>query len=302
MVRYVMTELMSNQGIQLTERRTMVFLIRIVLTLLLIVPPAVVRAQEGAMDAAAAQTADALSKSKQTSIVVFDFVGPDCKMTALGERLADDFSRALSQSRRDLRVENRSRIAEVVSKGHYAPDVIDIPAFNGTLAYDMKVKAFVSATISLQGQVVNVLVKSTRVKDSSKIASLSFSLALTEELGALLGKTIADAPAPAYLDGDRWRGWFRKNSPRAHCVSGSSCRRLLQRSYRQKDSRHVICGSCGQREWGHSDLERVIRPSAVWTLTAAVIQAVRSWAIKVPTTGLDGKPIAVRQILKSASK
>ena len=240
------------------------------------------------MDAAAAQTADALSKSKQTSIVVFDFVGPDGKMTALGEKLADDFSHALSQSGHNLHVENRSRIAEIVSKGQYAPDVIDIPTFDVTLAYDMKVKAFVSATISVEGQDVNVLVKSTRVKDSTKIASLSFSLALTEELSALLAKTIADAPVPAYLDADD-----KKDSP-PHCIS---CPRAEYSSEAidKKIQGTVILEAVVSVNGAISDI-RVIRPMP-YGLTAAAIQAVRSWRLS-PATELDGKPIAVRQVFE----
>ena len=46
-------------------------------------------AQETAMQAAAAQLADAIVHSKQKEVVVFDFSGPDKKVTVLSERLAD---------------------------------------------------------------------------------------------------------------------------------------------------------------------------------------------------------------------
>jgi hypothetical protein len=66
-------------------------------------------AQHTPMETAAAQLTDALIHSKQKTVVVFDFSGPDKKVTALGQRLANDSSIALAKSR-ELRVENRSRI------------------------------------------------------------------------------------------------------------------------------------------------------------------------------------------------
>lgn len=285
----IKTALMSKKNIDSIARRMRLCLVRIVLVLLLAFGAgAVVRAQDATMDAVVTQMADVLSKSKQNSVVVFDFVGPDGKTTALGEKLADDFSRALSRSGHKLRIEDRSRIADIVSKGQYAPDVIYIPTFNVTLAYDMKVKGFVSGTISLEGREVKVLVKSSRTKDSKKIASLSFSLALNEESTALLAKTIADAPLPPYLDVDD-----KKDSP-PHCIS---CPRAdySSEALARKIQGTVILETVVGVDGAISDI-RVIRPMP-YGLTAAAIQAVRSWRLS-PATGQDGKPIRVRQVIE----
>jgi TonB family protein len=277
---------MSKTDISLILRRLR--LVRTVLVLLLaLAVPALVRAQEATMDAAAARMADALSKSKQTHVVVFEFVGPDGKITALGERLADDFSQALSKSSRNLHVENRSHIAEIVSKEQYNPDVIHIPTFDITLAHNMKMKAFVSATISLQGHDVNVVVKSTGVKHDKTIVSLSFSLALTDEGAALLAKTIAEAPVPPYLDDDK------KESP-PHCISCPPAN-YSSDALQKKIEGTVILEAVVGMNGAISDI-RVIKPMP-YGLTAAAIQAVRSWRLS-PATAQDGTPITIREVFE----
>jgi TonB family protein len=276
---------MSKTEISLILRRLR--LVRTVLVLLLAVPP-LVRAQEATMDAAAARMADALSKSKQTRVVVFDFVGPDGKMTALGERLADDFSQALSKSGPQLHVENRSRIAEIILKEQYNPDVIHIPTFEFTLAYDMKMKAFVSGTISLQGHDVNVVVKSTAVKHDKSIERLTFSLVLTDEGAALLARTVAEAPVPPYLDVDD-----KKESP-PHCKSCPPAN-YSSDALQNKIEGTVILEAVVDANGVISNI-RVLKPMP-YGLTAAAVQAVRSWRLS-PATAQDGTPITIREVFE----
>ncbi len=279
------TEQMIKSEISLIVRRLSAVRI-VVAALLALAAPGLLRAQDAAMDTAAARMADALSKSRQTHVVVFDFVGPDGKMTALGERLADDFSRALSKSGRSLHVESRSRIAEIVSKDQYDPDVLHIAALDSTLAYFMKMEAFASGTISLQGQNVNVVVKSTRVKNHEAIVNLNFSLALTDERAALLAKTIAEAPVPPYLDGDD-----KKESP-PHCISCPYATYPTGALQKKIDGTVILEGVVDTD--GVISNIRVLKPMP-YGLTAAALQEVRSWRLS-PATAEDGKPITVRQI------
>ena len=70
----------------------------------------------------AAKMAQSLRSSNQKKVAVFDFVGPGQAITALGTKLADDFSRALSQSGAHLRVEDRREVAERMKKMEYEPE------------------------------------------------------------------------------------------------------------------------------------------------------------------------------------
>ena len=56
------------------------------------------RAQLPDMQPLAANAASAIAKSKQKSVVVLDFIGPENKHTELGRTLADKFSMALTRS------------------------------------------------------------------------------------------------------------------------------------------------------------------------------------------------------------
>jgi TonB family protein len=245
------------------------------------------RAQESSLDAAAAQMADALAHSKHKTVVVFDFFGPDGRLTALGEKLADDFSNALSAANRALRVEDRRHIASAISKGQYAPDVVHNPEFESFLAGELKTDSFVSGSISLQGKDLTVVVKSRNAKDWKKVTSVNFSLSLTDDVQELLAKTVADAPVPPYLDPDN-----KEYSP-AHCIY---CPRAdyTDEAMRSKIQGVVILEAVLAADGQIRDL-RVLKPLPQG-LTEAAIQAVRKWKLS-PATGPDGKPLATRQMI-----
>jgi hypothetical protein len=70
-----------------------------------------VRAQLPAIDPVATQLAEALAHSKQKSVIVFDFWGPDQTLTALGRTAAQSLSTALAKKSLRLEVLDRSGIA-----------------------------------------------------------------------------------------------------------------------------------------------------------------------------------------------
>jgi hypothetical protein len=60
--------------------------------------PSSARSQQPQINELAARVAEQLANTHENSVVVFDFVGPDQKSTALGSKIADDFSNALSKN------------------------------------------------------------------------------------------------------------------------------------------------------------------------------------------------------------
>jgi TonB family protein len=223
-------------------------------------------------------------------VVVFDFFGPDGRLTALGEKLADDFSNVLSAADPALRVEDRGRMASVISKSQYAPDAIHNSALNTDFARELKVDSYVSGTILLQGKDLKVVVKSGDSRTGKEGASVNFLMALTDEVAVLLAKTVADAPVPPYLDPDD------KEYSLPRCIY---CPRAdyTDEAMRNKTQGLVILEAVVAADGQIRNL-RVMKPLP-YGLTEAAIQAVRKWRVS-PATGPDGKPLAVRQIIEVA--
>ena len=68
------------------------------------------------VNAIAARVADAIEHSKDKTVVVFDFAGPDRRLGVLGAALADQFSAALAASSTKLHVEDRSRLRKLIGE------------------------------------------------------------------------------------------------------------------------------------------------------------------------------------------
>ena len=67
------------------------------------------------IDALADKLAASLSRAKLTTVLVFDFVGPD-GMDALGQKLAADFRASMAKSGQDLQVEDYSLLLGLLKK------------------------------------------------------------------------------------------------------------------------------------------------------------------------------------------
>lgn len=88
----------------------------VVLLTLIAIPS--VCAQLPTLDPLANRMAEAIAKSKRKTVIVLDFSGPDEKYTALGQALADEFSRALSKSSGKFTVAPRGEIGEALAKNN----------------------------------------------------------------------------------------------------------------------------------------------------------------------------------------
>jgi curli biogenesis system outer membrane secretion channel CsgG len=126
------------------------------------IPPAI--AQESSLHAAAAQIADALSHSKHETVIVFDFTGPGNKATALGQKLADDFSASLAKSARHFRVEDRSRAADMLADYRITIATDNDPQLMSWLAQNLNAQALVTGQLSLGGHVRRVRAPNTPMK------------------------------------------------------------------------------------------------------------------------------------------
>jgi hypothetical protein len=116
---------------------------RVLLLLLALAAVPGASAQQGAIDAAAGQLTGAIIHLKQRSVAVLDFSGPGNKVTALGQKLADDLSAAITKSSGNVQVEDRLPIAEKRKRNSYAPEIVVDPLSALAFAQELGAKALV---------------------------------------------------------------------------------------------------------------------------------------------------------------
>ncbi len=120
--------------------------------LLLAAPPA--RAQVSPIQELASRLAASISAAHQKSVIVFDFVGPGDKFTALGTDLADQFSAALAQSATTFTVADRKEILDTLQKKHYELQALLRMDLALPLAHYLDVQSVVFGQISTCSNII----------------------------------------------------------------------------------------------------------------------------------------------------
>jgi TonB family protein len=249
------------------------------------------QAQHSPMDAVAAQIADAISHAKQKSVIVFDFSGPDTKVTPLGRVLADDFSAALEKSAPALRVEKRSRISDAIEHGDFALELLSDAGSTLALARELHVDALVMGQLSIARGQATVTVFSYRVPNGESIKGFRVTWPLTEQMEQLTTKDLTEP--------DSMGGWAsfpqggKNGYTTASCISCAPpdfSREALARKIEGVIELRVVV-----REDGRIGQIRIVKGLPLG-LTAAAIEAVKKWKL-TPARGPDRKPAAVQQMI-----
>ena len=240
-------------------------------------------AQQTPMAPVAIRLADAIVHSKQKNVVVFDFSGPDKKVTQLGEKLARDLSADLARSNGSIQVKQESDL----EKEYFEPGTVLDPESMLLFARDLKAKVFVMGQISLSGSdTLALLVNAYRSDNGRGIATLKVTLRLTEEMASSMAKIVTN------------------NYPNAGATgySAPKCSYCPRADYSQEAMKDKVQGVVELTAIVGTD-GRVRNISVVkglpGGLTFEAIEAVRQWKL-IPATGPDGKPAAVRQIIEVA--
>jgi TonB family protein len=240
-------------------------------------------AQQMPMAPVGIRLAEAIAQSKEKSVVVFDFSGPDKKVTQLGEELASDLSAELARSSGNIQVKQESEIG----KDYYEPGTMLDPESMLLFARDIKAKTFVMGQISLSGSNALILIVSAYRSDSGKrIAALKVTSRLTEEMASSMAKIVADNYPNA--------GTAGYSSPKCgYCPRADYSEEAMKDKLRGVVELTVIVGTDGRPR------NISVSKGLPGGLTMQAIKAVRQWKL-VPATGPDGKPAAVRQIIEVA--
>jgi TonB family protein len=261
---------------------------RIAILLAAFAPTHTARGQTTSMSDAVSQVADAISDSKDNSVVVFDFSGPGDMLTSLGQHLADEFSEVLSKSSQHFRVLDRALIAKTISEEKFTAEGAHDFRLNSTVASELKTKSYVSGVLSLDQGSVKVFVLLAHMDLAKKPASFRFEMPVTEEMKKSLTGLVAVLPDSSIPNAG------------SHGFSTPLCIFCPKAEYtadaaRNKAAGLVILGSVVTADGQVSDIH--VLKSLPFGLTEAAIQMIRTWKLR-PAIGPDGKPAAVRQVIE----
>jgi TonB family protein len=252
-----------------------------------------VRAQQQEIKDFAAKMAESLQSAGQKKVAVFDFVGPGQTITALGAELADDFSRALSESDAHLHVEDRRDVAQSMKKMDFEPE--DSLDSESVLAFAqfLKLDTAVLGTIARDGDQVRLSVRAVQIGGKGATVIDSRGATISDESAKLMQTYIARPEADAGVDksfpvGGKGGITF----PRCvYCPAAQFTEPARLAKFQGTVTLNAVVTEDGRA----ADIKVVKR--IPYGLANAAIEAVQQWRFE-PAKGPDGRPVAVRQIIE----
>jgi TonB family protein len=241
----------------------------------------------------AKQMADALVKARETNVVVVDFHGVDGDkamrahdVSALGQKLADDFRAALLHENATLQVETRTQTMQRLQEKHLVMEnLTDIQTVAWFFA-QTPLTAWIGGEMSSGLGELKITVAAHPLRKHFETYTFEGSIPLTEELKALIHD-----PAPEVEF-----AVLRKQTD----VGYPACIYCPQADYPLEAHRQRLGGTVVLEvtidETGQAKDVRV-KLGLPLGLTQAAIDAVGKWRFR-PATNAEGKPAAVRQIIE----
>jgi hypothetical protein len=120
----------------------------VLFVLLAVITNPIARTQSSENQALAAGMSNALTRAKVRTVVVFDFMGSDGKLTQLGQNLADAFGRTLATSGGKFEVIDRTLVRALIEKNRVAPDVICDPEIAWWLTCQLNADAVIVGVLT----------------------------------------------------------------------------------------------------------------------------------------------------------
>jgi TonB family protein len=252
------------------------------------------RAQPPQIDALAARVAEELSKKHEKTVVVFDFVGPDKKSTALGQKIADDFCDALKKSSPSFSILGRSQIAQALEENRLSPQMPNDPELKLWFAKKLGVELMVLGTIESDGESLHIAVNSYTVKDGKALKEFKVAAPRSEQV-----KSLMDTPADTGEDQSASLpkgGTSGYSAPACiHCPAANIPAKLSNSQLEGTVVLEVVVGADGE---AHDIAVVKMLPHG---LTESAIEAVQSWRFK-PATGPDGALASVKTTIEVTFK
>jgi TolB-like protein len=188
--------------------------------------PSRATAQEPQINALAARVAEQLANTHENSVVVFDFVGPDQKSTALGLKIADDFSNDLSKNS-GFSVVDRSEILSALVTYRLSPYVLQNPEMELWLAKRMRAKLAFLGKLERNGEKLTVLVDSYQTNGQAS-KGLKITLPLSDQMKSLMAISEMEESESAALASGKAKG-----------SSNPACLAVLMHNFLRKPSNNT---------------------------------------------------------------
>jgi TonB family protein len=250
-------------------------------------------AQQKVMESAGVQLADSIAQAKQKTVAVLDFSGPGDKVTALGEKLANDLSDSMAKSGANIQIEDRTRIERERQSDTHPVDIVLDPGLAVLFTQDLGTKALVMGALSLgPNNRLNVTLNAYKADDGKGIKALKVWFPLTDEMADLMSERIATFTLP-----DNLASFPKSDAPgyaAPVCIHCPSAAYTLQASARRVNGVVVLVAIVGT-DGRLKDI--TVLKSLREGLTEQAIKTVEKWELK-PAIGPDGKPAAVREAIR----
>jgi TonB family protein len=241
-------------------------------------------------DMIAVQMANAVTHSKQKSVIVFDFWGPDEKVNAFGEYLAQGFSEALTKPALSFDVIDRSRIGAAYSGHALSSAGVSDSLTAWWIARDMGAQVVITGQLSNRDNKLEIIITSYKTQDGKRIAGFKTTLLITQDMQALLDKGVGDvAPSsdalhPAGKDGYTY--------PKCkHCPPAEYDNEAAEKKFQGTVTLVAIVGADGK---AHGI---TVIKGLPYGLTRKAIEAVSRWDF-YPALDPDKQPAPVRQTIE----
>jgi TonB family protein len=237
------------------------------------------------MDTLAATLSAAIADSNESSVIVFDFAGPD-EVTSASERsLADEFSSALARASNGFVVLDRAQIHDGLLAKNWTPlDLVD-PHKAVAMAKELNARVYVWGAIAVGPDNIELTLDAFRVYAEKRIGGSTVTLPLTDQMKEAKGQRDArnlesHSPQPGQ-DG----------------YTVPTCVYCPQAQYTQPAEWHHFSGNLMLSMLVTADgrADDVVAIKALpYGLTEKAIETVRSWKFN-PAQSPDGSPATVRQ-------
>jgi len=248
-----------------------------------------VHARQPQIDELTNNVVEELIKTHEKAVVVFDFVGPDKKSTALGQKIADDFRNALTKSTAAFNVIDPAQITQALETNRVSPQILREPELELWLGKKLGTGIAILGELERDGENLNILVD-TYQADGRPIDEFKIIVPLTDQMKSLLhtqanNTTDQTAVIPAV-------GGNGNSFPACvYCPSAKPSSQAAKSHLQGSVLLQIVVGPDGQAY----DIRVVkMQPNG---LTEMAIEAVQTWKFK-PALGPDGKPAAVRRMVE----
>src|ERR1700683_279165 len=248
------------------------------------------RAQLPDMQPLADQVAQAISRSRQASVVVVYFFGPDENFTQPGKSLADQFNDDLKKSSAQFAIEERSQMRNWLEKRSLPSDSFRSVGLALWVAGQLKIKSAVTGNISVSGNQVVVEVSLFRVDTRQWIKSFETSTMSSDQAETLM-KSLIEVTTSRFDPSIPIAGQNGYTHP--------VCSRCPEIPYTKDALRYRVQGSVVLIAVIGADgsaQKLVVKKALPDGLTENAPETVRQWKFK-PASGPEGKPATVQETI-----